>query len=73
MKSQAINDLFWAFVVALLISGTLTVVAYVFPGSDASRNHVFEIANGMVEGALGFFAGRVTARQIAPPSEGDPK
>jgi len=58
MPNKQINELFWAFIIALLLASALAAVAYLFPGSDPSREHVFEIANSMVTGALGFFAGR---------------
>lgn len=71
MSQQSTNELFWAFVIALVLASILAALAYVFPGTDAARHDVNTIADAMVTGALGFFAGRATAARSEQP--GAPK
>jgi len=61
------NELFWAFVIALICASYLATIGYLFPGTDTARQYVFQIASGMVTGALGFFAGRASAVANGPP------
>jgi hypothetical protein len=67
------NELFWAFVIALFLASYLATIGYLHPGSDTARQYIFQIANGMVTGALGFFAGRVSSRLGDSQPPGTPK
>jgi uncharacterized membrane protein len=72
MPSRSINELFWAFVVALVLASLLASIGYIYPGSDTARHDMFSIASAMVTGALGFFAGRASTIQRDPPSAPTP-
>ena len=61
------TEMFWAFVCALVLSSYLATIAYLLPGTDAARTHMFELSSSMVTGALGFFAGRASTRGDGPP------
>ncbi|KAA6459637.1 hypothetical protein DYQ86_16085 [Acidobacteria bacterium AB60] len=60
------SEMFWAFVVALILASADATIAYIFPGTDAARHDMAALASDMVTGALGFFAGRAMA---AAPSK----
>lgn len=73
MPNKQINELFWAFVIALAFATTLSLVAYIFPGTDSARSQVFRVADDMVSGALGFFAGRAMAARSNDADKPEPK
>ncbi len=60
-------ELFWAFVIAIVLASALSVIGYLYP--NPNNQEIFRIANDLVTGALGFFAGRATSRVISGKSE----
>lgn len=67
MPSKAINELFWAFVVAIVLASILASIGFLFPRPDNSTQAIFRIADALVTGALGFFAGRASVISRRPP------
>jgi hypothetical protein len=65
MKDQA-TEMFWAFVIAITLATILSIIGYVFSRPDTATQHIFTIANDLVTGALGFFAGRAAAKASGP-------
>jgi len=49
----------WAILLAIL-GVVLTIIGYVYPGSQTAQQAVFQIAAALVSGALGAFAGRAS-------------
>jgi hypothetical protein len=72
---QKATEMFWAFVYAITMATILSVIGYVLPRPENTTQAIFRIADALVTGALGFFAGRasVFASQIKdqPPPPGD--
>jgi len=48
----------WAVSLAVL-GAILAVIGYVFPGDISSRQAMFTVANSLISGALGAFAGHL--------------
>jgi hypothetical protein len=72
---QRTSELFWAFVYAITMATLLSVIGYVLPRPENTTQAIFRIADALVTGALGFFAGRasVFASQFKdqPPQPGE--
>ena len=67
------NDLFWAFIVAIICASVLSALAFIFPRSDRAIDGIDRIADGLVTGALGFFAGHASNSSPTAPVEPAPK
>jgi hypothetical protein len=70
------TEMFWAFVYAITMATLLSVIGFILPRPENTTQAIFRIADALVTGALGFFAGRasVFASQVkdqTPPPPGD--
>lgn len=50
------TEMFWAFIAAITFATILAIIGHVLPGQGSEQ--IFRIADALVTGALGFFAGR---------------
>jgi len=66
------HQMFWAFVFAIFLSACLASIGYIFSGSADARQEIFQIANALVSGAMGFFAGRASNRPTQPAEPAQP-
>ena len=57
------REMYWAFVVAISLGSCLASVGYIFSGTADARQEIFQIANALVSGAMGFFAGRASVNR----------
>jgi hypothetical protein len=53
--------MFWAFIYAVTMATLLSIIAYILPRPENASQAVYRIADALVTGALGFFAGRVSS------------
>jgi hypothetical protein len=72
---QKMSELFWAFVYAVTMATLLSIIGYVLPRPENTTQAIFRIADALITGALGFFAGRASMLwskdHPTPPPPGD--
>jgi len=66
------REMFWAFISAICLASALASVGYIFAGPTDARQEIFQIANALVSGAMGFFAGRASASKQNPSAPAEP-
>jgi hypothetical protein len=60
------NELYRAFLFAVGIAAVLAIVGYVVPRPDGAVQNIYRIADALVTGGLGFFAGRASQNPTQP-------
>jgi hypothetical protein len=70
---QKTNELFWAFVIAIAFAAILGAIAFLVPRPDTATQAMFRLADSLVTGALGFFAGSALRASKSPQSGDAPE
>jgi hypothetical protein len=61
------NELFWAFVIAITLASVIALVGFLFVRPENTTQAMFRLADSLVTGALGFFAGRASLASSGKP------
>ena len=67
------NELFWAYALSITLASLLGTVAYIYQRPENTTAAMYRLAEALITGALGFFAGRASALFAKDKDGGDPK